>query len=108
MDKLTRTLITLLFSMALANSIIAQEVHLDSEYSKGKSMTDTIKNIEELVVENVGLVKLGDHVIHPMFGIGKILAIAKFEGNTHTINIEFESAGSKWLVPEYANLQRAE
>ena len=48
-------------------------------------------------------VKLGQRVSHPSFGEGVVLSA---EGNgAHTrLQVNFEGAGSKWLVAAYANL----
>jgi DNA helicase-2/ATP-dependent DNA helicase PcrA len=48
--------------------------------------------------------KLGQHVIHPKFGEGTVLA---FEGSGDNIrvHVNFLDAGAKWLVLAYAKLQ---
>jgi DNA helicase-2/ATP-dependent DNA helicase PcrA len=48
-------------------------------------------------------VKLGQRVSHPTFGEG---VVTSAEGNgAHTrLQVNFEAAGSKWLVAAYANL----
>jgi DNA helicase-2/ATP-dependent DNA helicase PcrA len=48
-------------------------------------------------------VKLGQRVNHPSFGEGVVISA---EGNgAHTrLQVNFEGAGSKWLVAAYANL----
>jgi DNA helicase-2/ATP-dependent DNA helicase PcrA len=48
--------------------------------------------------------KLGQRVVHPKFGEGTVLA---FEGSgEHTrIQVNFNNAGSKWLVLAYAKLE---
>jgi DNA helicase-2/ATP-dependent DNA helicase PcrA len=48
--------------------------------------------------------KLGQHVLHPKFGEGTVLA---FEGSGDNIrvHVNFLDAGAKWLVLAYANLQ---
>jgi DNA helicase-2/ATP-dependent DNA helicase PcrA len=49
-------------------------------------------------------VQLGQRVFHNKFGEGVVM---NYEGNGRhaRVQINFESAGSKWLVMEYANLQ---
>jgi len=48
--------------------------------------------------------RLGQRVVHPKFGEGVVL---NFEGaGAHgRVNVNFATAGSKWLVLEFANLQ---
>ncbi len=48
--------------------------------------------------------QLGQRVCHARFGEGVIL---KYEGQGHAarVQVNFEAAGSKWLVVDYANLQ---
>jgi DNA helicase-2/ATP-dependent DNA helicase PcrA len=48
-------------------------------------------------------VKLGQRVSHPVFGEGTVISAEG--GGTHTrLQVNFEAAGSKWLVAAYANL----
>ena len=51
-------------------------------------------------------VKLGANVRHPTFGIG---VVTDYEGSgAHArVQVNFDGAGSKWLVLAYANLQPA-
>ncbi|TAM15235.1 MAG: ATP-dependent DNA helicase [Rhodanobacter sp.] len=48
-------------------------------------------------------VKLGQRVSHPSFGEGTVIA-AEGSGPHTRLQINFEDAGSKWLVAAYANL----
>ncbi|TAM23622.1 MAG: DNA helicase UvrD [Rhodanobacter sp.] len=48
-------------------------------------------------------VKLGQRVSHPSFGEGIVIA-AEGSGPHTRLQINFEDAGSKWLVAAYANL----
>jgi DNA helicase-2/ATP-dependent DNA helicase PcrA len=48
-------------------------------------------------------VKLGQRVIHPSFGEGVVLS-AEGSGAHTRLQVNFEGAGSKWLVAAYANL----
>ena len=48
-------------------------------------------------------VKLGQRVSHPTFGEGVVLS-AEGSGGHARLQINFENAGSKWLVASYANL----
>jgi len=54
--------------------------------------------------EGNGAFRLGQPVRHPRFGDGVIL---KFEGNgpNARIQVNFQEAGSKWLVAQYARLE---
>ena len=49
-------------------------------------------------------VKLGQRVIHKKFGEGIVLNY-EGQGRHARVQVNFEMAGSKWLVMEYANLQ---
>ena len=66
------------------------------------------KSIDELQIQGLGLATIGMRVSHALFGNGVIIDIAEFPDGSHTINVEFEDIGSKWLVPKYAKLVSAE
>ncbi len=53
-----------------------------------------------------GTYTLGQRVSHAKFGEGVILNLEGSGGNTR-VQVNFEQAGSKWLVAEYANLETA-
>jgi DNA helicase-2/ATP-dependent DNA helicase PcrA len=48
-------------------------------------------------------VKLGQRVSHPSFGEGVVIS-AEGSGAHTRLQVNFEAAGSKWLVAAYANL----
>ncbi len=48
--------------------------------------------------------RLGQRVLHPKFGEGVVLN-AEGQGGSARVQVNFESAGAKWLVLAYANLQ---
>jgi DNA helicase-2/ATP-dependent DNA helicase PcrA len=48
-------------------------------------------------------VKLGQRVSHPSFGEGVVVS-AEGSGAHTRLQVNFEGAGSKWLVAAYANL----
>lgn len=50
--------------------------------------------------------RLGQRVSHPKFGQGIVLN-AEGQGPSARVQVNFESAGSKWLVVAYANLEPA-
>ncbi|WP_281543853.1 hypothetical protein [Grimontia sp. SpTr1] len=87
-------LIVFLSQVSLANEKVNGQV------SKAK---ETI-SIDELEVSGLGLATVGMRVMHSFFGEGVIVDIAEFPDKTHTINVDFIDNGTKWLVPEYANL----
>jgi hypothetical protein len=61
--------------------------------------------IESIHIDSLGEVVMGMKVEHPNFGIGEVEAIFKFvKSGENTIRINFESHGSKSLVPEFARL----
>ena len=53
-----------------------------------------------------GVYTLGQRVSHVKFGEGIILNL-EGSGGTTRVQVNFEEAGSKWLVVEYANLETA-
>jgi DNA helicase-2/ATP-dependent DNA helicase PcrA len=53
-----------------------------------------------------GGIRLGDHVHHASFGSGTVLNI-EGSGEHARVQVNFDDAGSKWLVLAYANLDRA-
>ena len=66
----------------------------------------TTKTVSKQQIErDVGL-SVGQRVSHAKFGTGVIINI---EGQTSQarVQVNFESAGSKWLMLAYANLQPA-
>lgn len=65
------------------------------------SLFDSIKEAED----HSGFT-LGQRVLHKKFGEGIILNLEGTGSNTR-IQVNFEEAGSKWLVAAYANLQSA-
>ena len=50
--------------------------------------------------------QLGSRVTHAKFGPGTIINL-EGQGEYARVQVNFESAGSKWLVLAYANLQAA-
>ena len=51
-----------------------------------------------------GLFQLGQRVVHPKFGEGVVLN-SEGQGESARVHVNFESAGAKWLVLAYANLE---
>ena len=64
----------------------------------GTSLTRTSESLEEDIP-----VKLGQHVSHPTFGDGVVVS-AEGSGAHTRLQVNFATAGSKWLVAAYANL----
>lgn len=60
--------------------------------------------ISEVELPAIGVVSKGKLLEHPMYGLGQLIDIAKWDGGDVTINIEFEKYGAKWLASEHANL----
>jgi DNA helicase-2/ATP-dependent DNA helicase PcrA len=54
--------------------------------------------------ENSSGFRLGQRVSHHKFGVGTVLN-AEGQGAATRVQVNFESAGTKWLVVSYANLQ---
>ena len=61
-------------------------------------------SIGETDVPLVGTVRVGRTLEHPVFGVGEVVDIARWESGEITICLEFPKHGSKWLVPEFARL----
>ncbi|MGI9333072.1 MAG: DNA helicase II [Gammaproteobacteria bacterium] len=55
-------------------------------------------------ISDDGEFRLGQRVAHPKFGEGVVL-MYEGNGNHARVQVNFEQAGSKWLVVAYANLQ---
>ena len=62
------------------------------------------KIIPNLEVDGIGDVVPGLRVEHPKFGAGEIEELYELEDGSNTIRVNFDSFGSKALVPEYASL----
>jgi DNA helicase-2/ATP-dependent DNA helicase PcrA len=54
--------------------------------------------------DDAGPFRLGQRVEHPKFGEGVVLTF-EGQGSHARVQVNFENAGSKWLVVAYANLQ---
>ncbi len=74
-----------------------EEVRLNATVSRPVAYTKTTS-------VGAGGYRLGQRVLHPKFGQGTVL---NFEGNGDQarIQINFETAGSKWLILGYARLE---
>jgi DNA helicase-2/ATP-dependent DNA helicase PcrA len=57
-----------------------------------------------VVDESAGGMRLGQHVRHPKFGEGVVLA-CEGQGAQARVQVNFDAMGSKWLVLAYANLE---
>ena len=57
------------------------------------------------VAEAPGGMRLGSRVRHTMFGDGVVLGL-EGQGAQARVQVNFETAGTKWLVLAYANLER--
>lgn len=70
----------------------------------GSVSTPVYDQFSSLVEDSDAPMRLGQRVFHNKFGEGVVM---NYEGNGRhaRVQINFASAGSKWLVMEYANLQ---
>ena len=78
--------------------------HLEEVRLGGQVATPVYDNYTDRVEDSSAPVQLGQRVFHNKFGEGVVL---NYEGNGRhaRVQINFDAAGSKWLVMEYANLQ---
>ena len=67
-----------------------------------QSATTLFDDVEDSITENDTL-KLGQRVFHQKFGEGIVLNY-EGQGRHARVQVNFENAGSKWLMMEYANL----
>jgi len=78
---------------------VTEEVRAGPEISRPHAVATPLR--ESLAA---GGFRLGQRVQHPKFGEGVVLN-AEGEGSSARVQVNFEAAGSKWLVVAYANLQ---
>ncbi len=76
---------------------VRPRVHVTRPMYAGRPR-ETSSSLEETLP-----VKLGQRVSHPSFGEGVVLS-AEGSGAHTRLQVNFEAAGSKWLVAAYANL----
>jgi DNA helicase-2/ATP-dependent DNA helicase PcrA len=81
---------------------------LIEEVRLGGSVTQSLFSRESAAASNVddGDFRLGQRVVHARFGEGVVLNM-EGRGSHARIQVNFERAGSKWLVLAYAGLQSA-
>jgi len=74
----------------------------------GGSVTESFFEKSEVPIASSsdGTLSLGQRVSHAKFGEGIVLNLEGSGGHMR-IQVNFEQAGSKWLVASYANLQPA-
>jgi len=83
---------------------LVEEIRPKAQFTR--PVYQTTKTVSKQQIErDVGL-SVGQRVSHAKFGTGVIINI---EGQTSQarVQVNFESAGSKWLMLAYANLQPA-
>ena len=86
-------------------SELLQEVRLRSSVTRPVSFGGRARGRKSaLPVDDVGPFKLGQRVEHPKFGEGVVLML-EGQGSHARVQVNFEAAGSKWLVLAYANLE---
>ena len=86
-------------------SELIQEVRLRSTVTRPVSRARPPRGRRSaLPADDVGPFRLGQRVEHPTFGEGVVLTF-EGQGNHARVQVNFENAGSKWLVVAYANLQ---
>jgi DNA helicase-2/ATP-dependent DNA helicase PcrA len=86
-------------------SEILQEVRLRSSVTRPVSFGRRARGGNNAQpVDDVGPFRLGQRVEHPKFGEGIVLTL-EGQGSHARVQVNFENAGSKWLVVAYANLE---
>ena len=83
---------------------LVQEVRVNTASTAPRSTASSLLSPEERSADT-GF-NLGDRVTHPKFGDGMVLNI-EGHGAQARIQVNFESAGSKWLIVAYAKLSPA-
>ena len=86
-------------------SELLQEVRLRSSVTRPVSYgrSSSVRKPTQ-PTDDSGPFRLGQRVEHPKFGEGVVLTF-EGQGSHARIQVNFENAGSKWLVVAYANLQ---
>jgi len=86
-------------------SELIQEVRMRSSVSRPMSYGRPSRGRRTAApIDDAGLFRLGQRVEHPTFGEGVVLTF-EGQGSHARVQVNFENAGSKWLVVAYANLQ---
>jgi DNA helicase-2/ATP-dependent DNA helicase PcrA len=75
-----------------------------SEIRMGRDGGQSIISSLDAVRNNDTGLSLGQRVVHAKFGEGIVLSL-EGKGSTARVQVNFEQAGSKWLVLAYADLQ---
>jgi len=88
-------LISLSCILLVPNSVCAEE--------ESATVLPGLKSVNEATVKDTGTLKVGGKVSHKSFGVGAVKSI-HLGDDTTTVNVVFETHGSKWLIAEYANL----
>jgi len=83
---------------------LKQEIRPKAQFSRPVIQTPTRRNYD-LAQEDTGLF-VGQRVNHARFGDGIVLNL-EGQGAQSRVQVNFESAGSKWLIASMANLQPA-
>jgi DNA helicase-2/ATP-dependent DNA helicase PcrA len=74
------------------------------EYKSEKNYNDNDIYNQDIEPQANGQLAVGVGVKHGKFGYGKVLNF-EGEGDSARIQIKFKSAGTKWLIASYANLE---
>ena len=83
---------------------LKQEIRPKAQFSRPVMQTPTRRNYD-LAQEDTGLF-VGQRVNHARFGDGIVLNL-EGQGAQSRVQVNFETAGSKWLIANMANLQPA-
>jgi len=86
------------------NEIPAELIHPVRPKASSSRATSSNSSFSLGLKEVPGGLQLGQRVIHTKFGEGIILN-CEGQGPSARLQVNFDSAGSKWLVASYANLQ---
>jgi len=80
-----------------------QQVRMQGSAVPTSAYADVYSKNKEKAVQEAAPVQLGQRVCHEKFGEGVVLNY-EGEGRHARVQVNFDDAGSKWLVMEYANL----
>ncbi|MFN3307042.1 MAG: 3'-5' exonuclease, partial [Candidatus Kapaibacteriota bacterium] len=84
---------------------VAPKVPIAKTMSKRYSFSNQEESVNEYDQTEDNVIRIGDKVVHPFFGIGKVEHL-EGSGNSAQALVNFESVGRKRLMLQYAKLRK--